>query len=37
MPLTGTSSADHMQADLEIFDFRLTLEEVERIEKLGMS
>jgi len=26
-----------MQADLEIFDFRLTLEEVERIEKLGMS
>jgi diketogulonate reductase-like aldo/keto reductase len=37
MPLTGTSSADHMQADLEIFDFRLTPEEVGRIEKLAMS
>ena len=36
MPLTGTTNADHMQADLEIFDFRLTAEEVGRIEKLAV-
>src|SRR5262245_22384355 len=32
--LTGTTSAEHMRADLEVFDFRLEREEVERIEGL---
>ena len=35
MPLTGTTDADHMRADLEVFDFRLDPEEVERIERLA--
>ena len=34
LPLTGTTDADHMRADLEILDFRLEPEEVERIECL---
>ena len=34
IPLTGTTNANHMQADLDIFDFRLQTEEVEQIEKL---
>lgn len=34
IPLTGTTNANHMQADLNIFDFCLEPEEVERIEKL---
>ncbi|MDZ4684927.1 MAG: aldo/keto reductase [Planctomycetaceae bacterium] len=34
IPLTGTSSADHMCEDLEVFDFRLAPEEVEQIENL---
>ena len=34
IPLTGTTDADHMRADLEVFDFRLAAEEVERIEGL---
>jgi len=34
IPLTGTTNANHMQADLDIFDFRLEPKEVERIEKL---
>jgi len=33
--LTGTTDADHMRADLEVFDFRLEPEEVERIEGLA--
>ena len=33
-PLTGTTDADHMRADLEVFDFVLGREEVERIERL---
>ncbi len=32
IPLTGTTNADHMQADLDVFEFRLEPEEVERIE-----
>lgn len=36
IPLTGTTSADHMRADLEVFDFSLEKEEVERIERLAM-
>ena len=31
----GTTDADHMRADLEILDFCLTPEEVERIEGLA--
>jgi diketogulonate reductase-like aldo/keto reductase len=33
--LTGTSDASHMRADLEVFDFQLSAEDVERIERLG--
>ena len=33
-PLTGTTDAEHMRADLEVFDFRLGPEEVARIEGL---
>ena len=35
IPLTGTTNANHMQADLDVFDFRLELDEVERIEGLA--
>jgi diketogulonate reductase-like aldo/keto reductase len=35
IPLTGTSNAEHMRVDLEVFDFRLESGEVERIERLG--
>ncbi len=34
VPLTGTSNADHMRADLEAFDFHLDPEEVKQIEGL---
>ena len=34
MPLTGTTNAGHMRADLDVFDFHLAPEEVERIESL---
>jgi diketogulonate reductase-like aldo/keto reductase len=34
LPLTGTTNAAHMRADLDVFDFRLEPEEVERIENL---
>ena len=37
LPLTGTTDADHMRADLEVFDFQLAPEEVERIEGLTSS
>ena len=33
--LTGTTDTSHMQADLEVFEFRLDSEEVGRIERLG--
>ncbi|WP_115304022.1 aldo/keto reductase family protein [Legionella beliardensis] len=33
LPLTGTTNAVHMQDDLAINDFELTVEEIERIEK----
>ncbi len=32
IPLTGTTNGDHMQADLEVFDFRLEPKEVATIE-----
>jgi diketogulonate reductase-like aldo/keto reductase len=35
VPLTGTSSAEHMRADLEVFRFRLEPDEVQRIERLA--
>jgi diketogulonate reductase-like aldo/keto reductase len=34
-PLTGTTNAAHMQADLNVFDFCLEPEEVEQIQNLG--
>jgi diketogulonate reductase-like aldo/keto reductase len=37
IPLTGTTDVEHMQADLEVFDFRLEAEEVERIDRLATS
>lgn len=35
VPLTGTSDPGHMRADLEVFEFRLQPDEVERIEALS--
>jgi diketogulonate reductase-like aldo/keto reductase len=35
IPLTGTTNGDHMQADLEVFDFRLEPKEVATIEGWG--
>ena len=35
VPLTGTTDGSHMREDLEVFDFRLGSEEVERIESLA--
>jgi diketogulonate reductase-like aldo/keto reductase len=34
IPLTGTTSAEHMRMDLDVFSFQLAPEEVERIEHL---
>ena len=36
LPLTGTTSADHMRADLAVFEFKLQPAEVERIQELGI-
>jgi diketogulonate reductase-like aldo/keto reductase len=36
MVLTGTTDADHMRADLDLFDFNLEREDVERIEGLAV-
>ena len=35
LPLTGTTSADHMRADLDVFGFQLAADEAERIDRLG--
>jgi diketogulonate reductase-like aldo/keto reductase len=35
LPLTGTTNAEHMRADLEALDFRLDADEVARIESLA--
>lgn len=35
LPLTGTTNADHMRSDLDIFEFHLDPEEIERIERLA--
>ncbi len=37
IPLTGTTDPEHMRADLEAFDFRLTVKEVEMIESLAVA
>jgi len=37
LPLTGTTDPAHMDADLDIFDFDLAPEEIERIERLAGS
>ena len=37
VPLTGTTDAGHMREDLKVFEFRLEVEEVERIERLAMT
>jgi len=34
VPLTGTTDAGHMSSDLDVFQFRLEPEDVERIERL---
>lgn len=34
IPLTGTTNAEHMRADLDVFDFSLTADEVEQIERM---
>src|SRR5437870_7045311 len=35
MPLTGTTDVEHMRADVDVFNFHLEREEVERIESLA--
>jgi diketogulonate reductase-like aldo/keto reductase len=35
-PLTGTTDADHMREDLQVFDFRLEADEIDRIQDLVM-
>jgi diketogulonate reductase-like aldo/keto reductase len=35
IPLTGTSSFDHMHADLDVFEFELSSDEISRIERLA--
>ncbi len=35
LPLTGTTDVSHMRSDLEVLDFCLDLQEIERIERLG--
>lgn len=37
LPLTGTTSAEHMRADLDVLNFRLEPKEVAHIESLRMS
>lgn len=35
IPLTGTTDANHMRADLEVFDFKLETDEIELIQRLS--
>ena len=37
MPLTGTTSEDHMQADLAVFDLSFSPDEIAVIEKIATS
>ena len=36
LPITGTTNADHMREDLDIFQLRLAPDEVQQIEALGV-
>jgi diketogulonate reductase-like aldo/keto reductase len=36
LPLTGTTSAEHMRVDLEVLDFRLEPKEIDQIESLAL-
>lgn len=36
IPLTGTTNADHMQSDLDIFDFQLEPKEIDEILHVGV-
>ena len=36
IPLTGTTNADRMSADLSVFDFQLGPDEIEEIEHLAL-
>jgi len=36
-PLTGTTSAEHMREDLQVYDFELTTEDVQVIENIAFS
>jgi len=36
VPLTGTTDADHMRADFDVFEFCLEPDEVEQIEGLAI-
>jgi diketogulonate reductase-like aldo/keto reductase len=35
--LTGTAEAGHMREDLDVFEFRLAPDEVERIDRLAVT
>jgi len=35
LPLTGTTKAEHMRADLDVFSFQLDREEIDQIERLA--
>ncbi|MEE3371531.1 MAG: aldo/keto reductase [Planctomycetota bacterium] len=37
IPLTGTTDAEHMKADLDVFDFQLQPEEITKIERIACS
>ena len=37
LPLTGTTNAEHMRSDLDIFDFELSAAEISQIETLATS
>jgi diketogulonate reductase-like aldo/keto reductase len=37
LPLTGTTDAAHMQADLAISDFRLSRDDLQTIEAVAMA
>jgi diketogulonate reductase-like aldo/keto reductase len=37
IPLTGTTNTDHMREDLEVFEFHLEPDEVERIERVALA
>jgi hypothetical protein len=37
LPLTGTSDAEHMRSDLDLFDFHLEPAELHTIERLALT